>query len=272
MLKLWNRTVLTDEQKQFWDDNGYLILRNFLSPKVIDAVNTEVDNLTRSRNRFPHVTVDILVGELAGRRMRIVDAPDHAFAGPIKINDLFLDSDIVRACNLDKRLVAALGELLDGDPLVCNSLNFLYGSQQDAHYDSWFMPPLVKDKMAVASICLDEANDENGPIVLYPGSHKIPPYVFPDGNIAALKFDLAPAVSYARETTRDIEPVAFHGKPGDVLLWHSQLLHGGSAIKDAKKTRRSLVTHYWRAQDVEPERAVKLTRKGYMLKREHQAV
>ena len=31
----------------------------------------------------------------------------------------------------------------------------------------------------------------------------------------------------------------------NVLIWHSNLLHGGSSIKDSKATRRSQVTHYF---------------------------
>ena len=36
--------------------------------------------------------------------------------------------------------MAVLGELLDGPPVVCNSLNFIQGSEQTEHIDSWFMP------------------------------------------------------------------------------------------------------------------------------------
>jgi ectoine hydroxylase-related dioxygenase (phytanoyl-CoA dioxygenase family) len=36
---------------------------------------------------------------------------------------------------------------------------------------------------------------------------------------------------------------------GDVLIWHSQLLHGGSEIIDKRRTRKSLVTHYFTNED-----------------------
>ncbi|GEP04741.1 phytanoyl-CoA dioxygenase family protein [Methylobacterium oxalidis] len=264
--------ALTSEQRAFWDDNGYLILPKFFAPETIAAVNAEVRGLLEHRDRYPEVTVDIISGELSGRRMRIADVPASAFSGPVKINDLFLDSSVIRSCNLDARLTQVLDELLDGDPMVCNSLNFLYGSAQTAHYDSWFMPPPVKDKMAVSSICLDTYTDRNGPLFVYPGSHKIPPYLFPNGSIAALGYDLAPAQAYVAETTREIEPVYFYGEPGDVLIWHSQVLHGGAPILDPTQTRRSLVTHYWRAQDVPAARRTRLTDNGYVLKREHQAL
>ncbi|GJE58647.1 phytanoyl-CoA dioxygenase family protein [Methylobacterium trifolii] len=269
MLNLFKPKALDRAQKRFWDDNGYLILPGFFDAETVAAVNAEVANVVTDRTAYPKVTADIIAGDLAGRRMKIADVPDRAFSGPIKINDLFMDSEVVTACTLSDRITRVLKELLDGDPLICNSLNFIYGSGQPAHYDSWFMPPIAKDRMAVVSICLDQYTDENGPLFVYPGSHKIAPYVFPHGGIAALGSDLGPANAYVADTTREIEPVYFYGRPGDVLIWHSQLLHGGAAIKDPTRTRRSLVTHYWRARDVPQDQRVKMTAGGYILKRDH---
>ena len=39
-------------------------------------------------------------------------------------------------------------------------------------------------------------------------------------------------------------------RSGDVFLWHAQLLHGGRPIRDMRRTRSSLVVHYWRAGDL----------------------
>jgi hypothetical protein len=38
--------------------------------------------------------------------------------------------------------------------------------------------------------------------------------------------------------------VRFHPKQGDVLLWHADLVHGGSKREHRNLTRQSLVTHY----------------------------
>ncbi|MCJ2095633.1 phytanoyl-CoA dioxygenase family protein [Methylobacterium sp. J-072] len=270
MMRLFKRSVLTDEHRRVWARDGFLILRAFFDHQTVDAVNSEVAGLLRNREAYPDVSVDVLSDANVGKRMKIMDVPEELFSGPIKINDLFLNSDIVRACTLDERLSTILGALLDGDPMVCNSLNFIYGSTQGAHYDSWFMAPPVKDKMVAVSICLDENADDNGPIFLYPGSHTIPPYVFPHGKIAKLDADLGPALRYVEETSRAIEPVTFYGQPGDVLIWHGQVLHGGSPIKNPSRTRRSLVTHYWRAKDYTSSLRTKISKNGYVMKRAHQ--
>ena len=42
-----------------------------------------------------------------------------------------------------------------------------------------------------------------------------------------------------------IEKVPFIAKKGDVLVWHANLLHGGSEVRNADLTRKSLVVHYF---------------------------
>ena len=268
MLDFFKRSALSAEQTRFWDENGYIVLRGFFDAAAVEAVNREVSDLLARRDRHPDVTVYISSGQAAGRHMRIADAPDDAFGGPIKINDLFMVSPAVRARILDDRLVRVLDGFLDGEPIAFNSLNFLYGSTQAAHYDSWFMPPRVKDKMLAVSVCLDPHAATNGPVFVYPGSHRIPPYVFPHGGIALLDAELEPALAYMRETTRDIEPVEIHGEPGDVLVWHGQLLHGGRPIADPSRTRRSLVVHYLRARDVPKRDRIRVEEGGYVLRRD----
>jgi ectoine hydroxylase-related dioxygenase (phytanoyl-CoA dioxygenase family) len=47
----------------------------------------------------------------------------------------------------------------------------------------------------------------------------------------------------------NLQPHYFHAKKGDVLIWHANLLHGGSPINNPLLTRKSMVAHYY-AKDV----------------------
>ena len=38
-----------------------------------------------------------------------------------------------------------------------------------------------------------------------------------------------------------------------MLIWHERLYHGGAPIVDPSLTRKSLVVHYWRADDMQDE-------------------
>lgn len=206
--------------------------------------------------------------------MRAKDAPREAFTGPIKINDLFLDEPVVRDLALSRRLSEILAQLLGGTPMVCNSLNFLWGSQQPDHFDSWYMPPPVANKMVVSSICLEDVRPQAGPLAYYPGSHRIEPYRFSHGGIHAIEEEMPACRAYveSRIDAAGCRREIFLGKAGDVFLWHGQLLHGGSPIENTTLTRKTLVTHYWRACDVSPELASRVHDNGYHLAREHQAV
>lgn len=139
------RAALSAEQKEGWERDGYLILPRFFGPDIIDPVNALIARLSDPASR-PHdmarrVVVDLLGSGDQHRRMRLADAPVGALRRPVKFNDLFLESRAIRACNLHPRLVPVLDELLDGPPVVCNSLNFIQGSEQHEHIDSWYMPP-----------------------------------------------------------------------------------------------------------------------------------
>jgi ectoine hydroxylase-related dioxygenase (phytanoyl-CoA dioxygenase family) len=268
-----SKTRLTSEQKQFWEDNGYLVLPGLFSSAEMQAVNELINGLLEDSKGLGNATVDVLHGEHLGKRFRGADAPKDSFQGPIKINDLFLQEPKVRDLALGKELTRILSDLLDGPPMICNSLNFIWGSQQPNHIDSWYMPPPVENKLAVSSICLEDVRPEAGPLLYYPGTHKIPPYRFSHGGIHAVQEEMPACQAYLEEQLKKThaERREFLGKAGDVFLWHGQLLHAGSPIKDLSYTRKTLVTHYWRKKDMEPERVQKIHRTGYYLKREHQA-
>jgi ectoine hydroxylase-related dioxygenase (phytanoyl-CoA dioxygenase family) len=269
--------ALSPQQKENWDRHGYLILSQFLGADIVDPVNALIERLSdpgaRSAELAGRVVIDMLAGAAQSRRMRLADAPDEAFARPIKFNDLFLESEIIRNCNLHPRLVPVLDELLDGPPVACNSLNFIQGSEQTEHIDSWFMPPPAPEKMVVTSVCLEDVHAEAGPLFYLPGSQKIPPYRFSNNAIRAIDAEMDACHAYLDRAIKErgLKREIFLGRKGDVFIWSCQIAHGGTPIADQKRTRKSLVTHYWRANDMarhklEPENG------GYYFAKDHQPV
>ncbi len=269
---------LSRKQHADWARAGFLVLPRFYSEARIDVITDLVETEWRNRRRDENpLVIDVLEGELADRRMYFRDAPDDAKQYPYKLNDLYLTSQEVRDLVLDKHLVAILRSLIAGDPTVCNSLNFERGSQQDYHFDTYYMPGPCENGLVVTSICLEDVHPDAGPLTYYPGSHEIPPYRFSDGGVRAVHDEMEEATKYAfaEIAARDIEPVDFHGRKGDVFIWHEQLYHGGRKIVDQSRTRRSLVTHYWRADVLEVPEGWHMTpmgKRGSYLNRVHQPV
>ena len=268
------------EWKAFYEREGYLILRGWFSPEEVDRLRGQALSLW-DEPRNERLVVDFGEGDVAGKRMLLKDAPDHARQYNQKINDLYLESDAFRSDALSLRLSRLLETLIDGKPSIINSLHFAVGSQQRAHYDSWYMPPGVEDRMAVAAIPLEPYVEDNGPLFYYPRSHLIPKYRFSSGHIRAIEEEMPACDAYidTQLAERGLQPEIFYGEPGDLFIWHSQLYHGGMPVKDGRLTRRSIVVHYWRAGDVDqtPEYgylhgAETASHSGFYLARNHQAV
>ena len=263
---------ITSDDIAHWNDKGFLVLEGFFSANEIDTFLRDNQKLWENRKEEAgNITIDVLEGELKNQRIYMRDAPDSLIGHAHKVNDLFLDVESCRSLNLNKRLSKILTTLLDGKPLVINSLNFIKGSQQPLHFDTYFMPPPVPHKMAVSSICLEDQTMDSGPLIYYPGSQKIEPWVFEHGGISVGDGNLDEATAYAVEQIDrlDLQPETFVGKKGDVFIWHSQLYHGGTPIAMADRTRRTLVTHYWRSQDVAPENVAYYSEGGDFMRREH---
>jgi phytanoyl-CoA hydroxylase len=258
----------------FWNQNGYLVLEGFFSAEKMDAVNDLINSLWEENALNSRKTVaDIYIGTPNERRVCLKNAPADAKKFPFKINDLYLEEEFIRKIILEKDLVKILAVLINGDPLVCNSLNFIYGSQQAPHTDSLYMTPPKELNLIATWIALEDCAMDAGPLRYYPGSHLIPPYLFSNKKMTAISEEMSEYEKYMEMEVRRmaIEPKVFCAKKGDVFIWHSQLLHGGTPIKNFNLTRRSLVTHYFKNGDLTCN-AHKLDSGGYWMDRDPQPI
>ena len=96
-------------------------------------------------------------------------------------------------------------------------------------------------------VALEDIDSENGPLIYYPGSHKLPYYSMQD-------LGLEPGYSnYHAYELRIQDLIAEHGfqpemgllKKGEAIIWHANLLHGGAARMNINRSRHSQVTHYF---------------------------
>lgn len=239
----------------FYNENGYLIVRQFFDERRIDEVNNEVKfAVSEGRKQFSRVNVDVLGGALVGRRVLLKNLSDSDFQVPVKINNLYQESEIILNMCRDKNLLDIVDNLLGGDAIVVNSLNLVLGSQQSVHNDSWYIPAPNHGNMAAAFVYLEDSDESCGPLFIYPGSHRLNPFMLPNGRRAVPRRgdDPKPVREYAIKQAQEnkLEKKIFTGRKGDLLIWHGEVLHGGMPILDKSKTRRSLVAHYWRSQDV----------------------
>src|SRR5438477_9241 len=127
-------------------------------------------------------------------------------------------------------------------------------------------PKRTRRRSIAAWIALEDISPESGPLAYVPGSQRFPFYDFstPPGAAAShaprglhsgdytydpsrhTDADVAAAMAfYSAELERSGLPVhQFNASRGEVLIWHSALMHGGSAPVDEHRTRKSFVVHY----------------------------
>jgi phytanoyl-CoA hydroxylase len=168
-----------------------------------------------------------------------------------KFNDLYLMSQEVRDVALDCGLAQVLEDLLGEPAVLCNSLNFEKGSSQPKHIDSLYMTPRTPHSLVAAWIALEDVHPSAGPLIYYPGSHRIPLYTFNDGSHHATREESADWFDYidVQIRLRGLKERSFLARKGDVFIWHADMVHGGGPILDHGRTRSSLVCHYFTEGD-----------------------
>jgi ectoine hydroxylase-related dioxygenase (phytanoyl-CoA dioxygenase family) len=172
---------------------------------------------------------------------------DGVSYGHRRIKNAWRVSDNVKALALDRRVLEILESLYGRRPMPFQTLNFRVGSQQPAHSDAIHFNSQPAGFMCGVWIALEDVDMDSGPVVYYPGSHKLP-----EVTPAALGID-ATFEQYTHYTDhvestieqRDFEPHYATLRKGQALIWASNILHGGARLRDRNRTRHSQVTHYF---------------------------
>ncbi|MFL5789418.1 MAG: phytanoyl-CoA dioxygenase family protein [Flavisolibacter sp.] len=207
-------------------EQGYAILRQFYSPNKTDAVNKEIDQLVHTKK------VKFKYGN--------------------KIMFAFKKSDVICEMANDARLKKILTALIQTEPILFQSINFLNGSEQRTHSDSIHMTTFPLGKLIAVWIALEDISTENGPLHYYPQSHLLNYYLNSDFNnegnswlLGSKSYDDYEKMIQDKIEQSHLTKQLFLAKKGDLLIWHANLFHGGEMHMDKSKTRKSIVFHYF---------------------------
>ncbi len=220
---------LSDENKRSvldFDKNGFVILRKLFASEQIDSINAELDSLLKS-------------GKVS-------------FKYANKIMFAIYQSALLRSIGENKDLLALLSALMGREAVLFQSINFIHGSEQRTHSDSIHMTTYPLGGLAACWLALENVGPEQGPLHYYPGSHKLPYYLNKDyGNEGSYFFTgkktYGEYEDFMQKKIHELGLVkqTFIAGKGDLLIWHANLFHGGEPHTEKKKTRRSMVFHYF---------------------------
>ncbi len=220
-----------------WVSNGYVIIEKMFDERTLDEVWQAYEGAVQN-------------GKIQLRPERIGD--DDPWPGRY-LNPHKKVGDFCRILK-NQALLGSIRLLMEREPKSLQTIAAHKGSQQGLHSDSIHMTTYPLGYLTAAWIAFEDIHPDSGPLVFYPGSHRLP-YVFSkDVGITEEEFKRegygpyhAKYEPYIRALVErhGLEPHYFHAKKGDVLIWHANLIHGGSDRRDLRQSRKSVVCHFF---------------------------
>lgn len=156
-------------------------------------------------------------------------------------------SRAVRGIALAPRVFRLLRQLYGREPRPFQTLNFPIGTEQKVHSDIIHFNSDPVTYMCGVWVALEDIDMQNGPLVYYPGSHKLPIVMMEDAapGPGPEYYHLYEAHIEQLVKDRGLTPHYAVLRKGQALIWAANLLHGGSVHRDKGRTRHSQVTHYY---------------------------
>lgn len=213
-----------------FEREGYAVFEQVLTAKEIDAINADVDEVFQTNRHLPY-------DELKE-----------------KFKNVYVHSEAVRRAFVHPRMLARLDLILGMRAMPHQTLNLPVSSQQAAHSDEILMTTQPPGYTVAVWYALEDIPPDCGPLLVYPGSHRLPyvsarevgiPKGVSEGECARI-YDASYYAMIARLVEeRELRPWTFLPRRGDALVWHSNLLHGAHRTTRGGATRKSMIAHYF---------------------------
>lgn len=137
-------------------------------------------------------------------------------------------------------------------PVPFQTLNFIHSTQQALHQDAIHFDADPPGSIVGAWVALEDVTEDAGPLVVCPGSHKEPRWDLTDlGHPLPVQGEEYPRPRayehyerFLAKLAQRYETVPVVIPAGHAVIWHGNLLHGGSPILREGATRWSQATHY----------------------------
>jgi len=215
--------MLSREQiEQFWRD-GYLVAENAVSGKQLgrlqESIRRWVDESRAHDAPFGEPTVD--------GRPRFDMGEEHCAERPAlrRVNNPSEISAHYKDVMSNSSMLDMVADLIGANVKYhhCKINLKLPGSHTVVGYHQDFSyTPHTNDDIVTALLMLDDVNEENGCLMVVPGSHRGPQYSLFDGATFTGFLDRQ------EERALKSQEVAVTGMAGDVCLMHTQLVHGSA--------------------------------------------
>ncbi|KAJ3665674.1 hypothetical protein Zmor_001160 [Zophobas morio] len=227
--------ILTEEQRQFYEDNGYIVIRNNVSHAILDEVC----------QRF----IDICDGKVDPGFMTVMKDPSLKktnVKGEFLINKIqnFLYDEVLFKYARDEAVTNVIASIVGPNVTAAHSMLINKPPNSDPgaslhplHQDLHYFPFRPAERIAASWTAMERVDENNGCLYVVPGSHKgeLYQHTYPDGFKNVLyhgiqNMDHLPKVHVVMEK-------------GDTVFFHPVLLHG-SGPNRTQGFRKAISCHY----------------------------
>jgi len=235
--------------------DGYVVLKNAVPGEILDRATEVLE--AAYEGRYPQVRFECpSLGRSSDGRHRAWQARMREV--PAKALDLHWHFDEIRDLGFAPAVARFLHLLFERPASASQSLGFYRGSEQPMHQDSAYVAYSLPQQFSAAWFALEDVKPDAGELMYFVESHrKLPEFIYADGfksmvdaQLAGFSGDLLMEEDVKHGNAIESEGQrlllkreSFMAKRGDVLLWHSELAHGGRPISTSA-SRKSVVFHY----------------------------
>ena len=213
--------------------NGYVVVDLKLDEKLIEQANADINQQIEKNNI-----------KLNSKAYHYNDSP--------RIVEAWKFSHSVKEIVNNRELHDILNFCYQSPPIPFSTINFINGTEQPLHSDSFHFGSIPHGYLTGCWIALEDIHEDSGPLAIAEKSHDLPLFSFELIGLKVPKSEIEFKESYtiyeewvkqlvkAKNLTVKEVPI----KKGQCIIWLSNTLHGAFAIKNKKLSRKSLAIHY----------------------------
>ncbi|OCT89208.1 phytanoyl-CoA dioxygenase, peroxisomal [Xenopus laevis] len=234
-----DNNLLTTEQRQFYEENGFLVIKNLVSAVDIERFREEFERLCKKEITVPGL---LIMRDVAIAKSEYV--PDQKAI--TKVQNFHEDPELFRYCSLPQIVkyvecftgpnIMAMHTMLINKPPDAGKKSSRHPMHQDLHY----FPFRPSDHIVCAWTAMERIDRSNGCLVVIPGTHKgtLKQHDYPEWEGGVNKM-----YHGVRDFDLTIPRVHLVMEKGDTVFFHPLLIHG-SGMNRTAGFRKAISCHY----------------------------
>lgn len=230
-LELKGTYNVSEEQSNFYDENGFVLLKGVLN-------NDEVSEYRK--------IIDKTVEELTSHDKRTLAEKTPYEREFLQCGHLWRNYPEIKKLTLSERLGSIAKQLLKAEHVRLWHDQALYkvpgGDATQPHLDISYWP-MIEKKAGTIWIALDEVTVEMGAMHFIPGSHKADLFSY-NYNIESSIQGKSDLLDQAKKKINNYKDISYNLKPGDATFHHALTIHY-TGKNSTNKVRKGMTVIYF---------------------------